>query len=478
MYRDELEDHLGFESALATFTRHYANCENRKEQAWKGWLKALECQYNSQEFSQAISQIDYEYFGCDIVFLASAWGGTRFVKAVSPHIAWHQLKRNENMAEGEETSNPDRNNLNFSQEPSFWVWYFGSQHNHPQQQRYDVEYCVATLLEENFLSITHRLPSYSFGHDITLRTTLVAWNMPIEREPFKNIFSSPISDDEAADIVVAYCANGENSSTTFSEDDHEIIKNLTLNIDYCTPYPLSDHFKTVLGTQLNELPLGIVAAGLLMRGWHDKSALVEHIMSHNPSIFKQHLDVLYNICLTDGMFYRHRPDQSVAAQIFHDNPHFHIGPCVAPLLKDSLNNLSADPKDKKHLQGVLENCALNITLPAIPEEEIAHTLNQIFEVFSVRGRNDSSLKLDNIDTWWTNPNGWTRALQWFEPEVQRKINELMTPVVEAGIVLQNQNISYRSQPSKDEDNKIQAAEITLKLFDAKRWNEQTRKLKM
>lgn len=473
------EDDFSFESPLVTFTREYANTENRKNNAWKGWLAALECRYRPEQFENAVAQLDYDHFGCDIVFLSSAWGGDHFIKAAAPYVAWHQLQRDENMAEREETSNPDRNNLNFSQEPSFWVWYFGTEHKHPEQQRYDVEYCVETLLKESFLSMTHRLPSYSFGHDITLRTSLVAWNMDSERQPFENIFSSPILEDEAADIVVAYCANGEHLNTAFNEDDHEIVKNLTLNMDYSAPYPLSNHFKEIFRTQLNELPLGIVAAGLLMRGWNDESELVEHIMSHNPHIFEQHLDVLYNICLTDGMFYRHRPDQSVAAQIFHDNPHFDIASCIVPLLKDSLSNLSAEPKGKKHLQGALENCAYNITLPAIfSESETTQTLNQIFELFSVRGRNNSSLKLDNIDTWWSNPSGWSKALQWFEPDAQSKIAELMNPVVEAGIVLQNQNTSYRSHSNDEDNNKRQAAEITLNLFDAKRLNEQTRKLKM
>lgn len=478
MYRDELEDDLGFESPLATFTRHYANCENRKEQAWKGWLKALECQYNPSEFAQAVLQIDYDYFGCDIVFLASAWGGPKFIKAVSPHVAWNKLERDENMAESVEETHPEHNNLKFSAEPSFWVWYFGSEHHHSEAQMADVEYCVETLLESGELSMTHLLPSYSFGRDITLRTALVGWDLYSDRRPFSDILTGqPISEDEAKDLIVAYCANGEELHRMFSEQDIEVIKKLSIGVDYSAPYPLSEHFQSVLHTQLSELPLGVVVAGMLMRSWDHTSDIVSHIMQHHSEILEQHFDVLYNLSIVEGVFNHRNPAETVAAQIFCNTPHFDIASCITPLLRESLEQYTLQNTPTKYFRSMLEHCASSIALPNIfTEEETANYLRKIFEVFSYR-KNDIVI-MENVEQWWSNPTGWEAATKWFDSAAQSKVVEFMRPIVDAGVVLDSRSFHSHNRHHQFDSNDIQAAQLMLNVFDPERWNETTRKLKM
>lgn len=475
MYNDD----INFESELATFTRQYASTENRKAQAWKGWLKALECQYDTEQFAEAISQLDYDFFGCDIVFLASSWGGPKFIDAVSPYVQWHRLERDENMGDSVESSRPDINSLDFSKEPSFWVWYFACEHEHPENQVYDVEYCVETLLKNGGLSMIQRLPSYSFDHDITLRTALVAWNMKIDRQPFLNIFDSPISEDEARDIVVAFCANGEDLHGMFNADDLEMVKKLALSVDYSAPYPLSQQLQSVLHTQSNELPLGIVVAGIMMRSWDHESDILAHLKSDYSTLFEQHYDFLYRLGLNENVFGRSRRDRqdSVAGQIFCNTPHFDTKSLLAPLLRDTLLHFDEHTTSKRSFQNFMMHCAAAISLPHIfSEDETTDALNKIFEIFS--DRKQDNVKMEEINEWWHHPEGWNKAIEWFDPVSQSKVENFMRPMIDAGTELNNRPSYIRSIDTKTSENERQAAQILLNVFDASRWNESARKLKM
>lgn len=475
-------DDVNFESPLATFTRQYASTENRQAQAWKGWIDVLERQYQPTEFTQALSKLDYEFFGCDIVFLASAWGGPKFIEAVSPYVAWHQLVRNENMAESVETLNPHKNNLDFSQEPSFWLWYYGCNHDHPKTQFDDVEYCVDKLLRIGALSMEHKLPSYSFGHDITLRTMLVAWDIEMESVRVKNILTqSPIPDDEAADLVVAYCANGAQSTSSLKSEDENILFKLVYEIDYRTPYPLSDHFKSVLNTQADYLPLGVVAVGLMMRVYNSGRDILDRIIVKHPEIFEQHLEIFYNIALSEGLMSRDR--EQITDHIFRDHTEFDIRPTLGVLLRKSLENATSnmhsnktDSREVIYLRKMLEMCAKNVNLDGIfTEQDTTAMLQGVFNVFSETKRHDSNIELKHIDSWWTEPSGWQKCLTWFDPAVRERVNCMIQPIIEAASTLQNQ--AGKSRYNQD-DSPTQAAHLTLKLFDAQRWNETTRKLKM
>lgn len=474
MYHD---DTVNFESQLATFTRQYASTENRKAEAWKGWLSALECQYDKEKFAEAISKLDYDFFGCDIVFLASSWGGPKFIEAVSPYVQWHRLERDTNMAESVETSRPDITSLDFSKEPSFWVWYFSSEHEHPEDQVYDVAYCAETLLKNEGLTMTHRLPSHSFAHDITLRTALVAWDMTVGRQAFSNIFDSPILEDEARDIVVAFCANGENLHGMFSADDLDVVKNLALTVDYSSPYPLSQHLQSVLHTQSHELPLGIVVAGIMMRSWDHESDIIAHLKSDYPTLFEQHYDFLYRLSLEENMFSRRDPQESVAAQIVCNTPHFDTKSLLAPLLRNTLLNFNENTTSKRSFQNLLMHCAAAIELPHIfSEDETSDVLNKIFEVFSEKKKDN--VKIEWINEWWSHSEGWNNAIKWFDPMAQSKVEDFMRPIVDAGIALSSSPSYIRSIDLKHSDNDRQAAQILLNVFDACRWNESARKLKM
>lgn len=473
MYRDD----INFESELATFTRQYASTENRKAQAWKGWLNALECQYDKEKFAEAISQVDYDFFGCDIVFLASAWGGPKFIEAVSPYVQWNRLERDENMAESVETSRPDITSLDFSKEPSFWVWYFASEHEHPENQVYDVEYCVETLLKNGGLSMTHRLPSYSFDHDITLRTALVAWNMEIHEHPFSPVFDTPILEDEARDIVVAFCANGEDLHGMFSKEDLEVVKNLALTVDYSAPYPLSQHLQSVLRTQSKELPLGIVVASIMMRSWDHASDIIAHLKSNYSPLFEQHYDFLYRLSLDENVFDRRDRQDSVAGQIFCNTTHFDTKSLLAPLLRDTLLNFDERTTSKRVFQNFMMHCAASISLPNIfSEDETTDALTKIFEVFSEK--KNENVKMEEINEWWNHCEGWNNAIQWFAPASQLKVEVFMRPIVDAGIALNTRPSYIRSIDTKSSENERQAAQLLLNVFDASRWNESARKLKM
>lgn len=477
MYYD---DDVSFESPLATFTRNYTSTESRQSKAWKGWLKVLEFQYDRDKCQQALDDLDYAFFGCDIVFLASALGGANVFNQISPYVAWHQLQRDDNMAESVETRNSDYNNLDFPNEPSFWVWYFGCHHKHPEEQRDDVDYCLQQLLKNGSLSMTHRLPSYSFGHDITLRTTLLAWGFEIKRGTIYNdILSTPVGPEEAADIVLAHCINGEQFNSALNDSDKQAIEHLMRTVDYSAPYILSEHFKGVLGTQLDELPLGVVAAGVLIRKWNCKAETLDHLLEHYPQIFSQHLEVLYDICIREGVLKDHFNKGTPAQRIFRDQANFDIAASVAPLLQKSVREFNLSSQHKSYVAKMLETCAGNISLTSMfSENETGVVLQNIFDIFSARKDHNGHIMLENVDTWWNNPQGWPQSLQWFDPQAREKVQHLMAPVVDAGVFLSNYKPAQYRQDDETEKNQGQAAQFTLNLFSATRWDETPRKLKM
>lgn len=484
MYDD---DDGSFESPLATFTRQYASTEDRKARAWKGWLNALHCQYDRDKIDDAVAQLDYGFFGCDIVFLASAWGGTYFIDKVSPHVAWHQLKRDANMAESVETKTPDHNNLCFSQEPSFWLWFFECHHKHSENQWYDVEYCLDTIFRSGALTMEHRVPSYSFGHDITFRSMLVAWEFDTSHIRFENILSgSPIADDEAADIVVAHAATGCVMHSNLTQIDQDILTHLTTTVDYCAPYPLSPHFQTILNTEHSHLPLGVLVCALLMRGYHSNPGPIEHIIQNYPEIIVEHFELLYGVCLRDNALQKSFGDDRLADVLFRDQPHFDIHSCIAPLLKTSLSDITSfnnSSFSKTYVQTMVQQCAQRMDLSSIfTEDETTLMLQQIFDLFSVRKTHNNHIQFEKVDAWWSNPQGWEHSIRWFDPTVQAKVKEFMNPIVADGILVGDgtHKPHYGSSPRNDDDaqNTKRAAQMTLDLFSAHRWNEEVRKLKM
>lgn len=64
-YSNGNAEHNDFESALATFTRHYASTENRQHQAWKGWMDYLQHQYDLDR-AKWVAALDFDFFGPDI----------------------------------------------------------------------------------------------------------------------------------------------------------------------------------------------------------------------------------------------------------------------------------------------------------------------------------------------------------------------------------------------------------------------------